>query len=318
MRALVTGGCGFVGSHMVRVLRARGDEVVVLDDLSTGHRDAVPADVPVEILKLGRDGDAIDALLARVQPEVTFHFAGVSQVGESMRVPAKYWQENVVGSLMLVNALMRAGCTKLVFSSTAAVYGNPTEGTLIETHRTAPVNPYGHSKLAVETLLRDHAPLGLRSLALRYFNAAGASFGLRERHDPETHLCPLIADVALGVREQITVFGTDYDTHDGTAVRDYVHVEDLIDAHVRAADYLAQRPGAHAMNLGTGTGYSVREVIGAFEVAAGAPIRTELGARRDGDPPSLVASAARAQRELGWSARHDLTTIAADVLASRR
>lgn len=317
MRALITGGCGFVGSHLVAALHAAGAPMLVLDDLSTGHRDAVPASVPVEVVKLGRDGAAVNAAVAAFRPDVTFHFAGASQVAESMREPGKYWQENVIGSLMLVGALMRAQCTNLIFSSTAATYGVPSRLPLDEEHPREPVNPYGHSKLAVETALRDHAPLGLRSVSLRYFNAAGAGAGLRERHEPETHLCPLVADVALGRRESITVYGTDYATPDGSAVRDYVHVDDLIAAHLSAAAYLQTRPGAHTMNLGSGSGHSVREVIAAFEREAGVPIRTELGARRVGDPPTLVASFDKARRELGWRPMLDLRRIARDTLQSR-
>lgn len=317
MRALVTGGCGYVGSHMVAALASAGHELLVIDDLSTGHRDAVAAGTRVEVLKLGRDQDALDAALAAYRPEVAFHFAGVSQVGESMREPAKYWQENVVGSLMLIQALRRVDCTKLVFSSTAATYGVPTQMPIEETHARAPVNPYGHSKLAVETLLKDHAPLGLRSVALRYFNAAGANAGLCERHDPETHLCPIVADVALGRHESVTVFGADYPTEDGTAVRDYVHVDDLVRAHVKAAEYMDIHEGAHAINLGTGKGYSVRQIIDAFETASGKPVRYEMGPRRAGDPPTLVASFAKAHAELGWQPELDLARIARDVLASR-
>ena len=317
MKALVTGGCGYVGSHLVAALHAAGDELLVLDDLSTGHRDVLPPRVALEVQKLGRDGEGVRAAIEAFRPDVTFHFAGASQVAESMRDPGKYWQENVVGSLMLIDALLRVECKSLVFSSTAATYGVPTRLPLDEEHPRSPVNPYGHTKLAVETALRDHAPLGLRSVSLRYFNAAGAGAGLRERHDPETHLCPIIADVALGRRESITVYGTDYDTEDGTAVRDYVHVEDLVRAHVAAADYLQSHPGAHAMNLGTGTGHSVRQVIGAFEAESGFRIRTELGPRRPGDPPTLVASFAKAKRELGWTPRLDLRRIARDALQSR-
>lgn len=317
MRALVTGGCGFVGSHLVAALHAAGASVLVVDDLSTGHRDALPAGVPLEIIKLGRDGAALRAALSTFRPDVAFHFAGVSQVGESVRQPGKYWQENVAGSLMLVAELLHAECNMLVFSSTAATYGVPQRLPLEETHPRSPVNPYGHTKLAVETALLDHAPLGLRSVSLRYFNAAGASTGLAERHDPETHLCPLVADVALGHRPSITVYGTDYDTEDGTAVRDYVHVEDLVRAHLAAADYMQSHEGAQAINLGTGTGHSVRQVIGAFEAESGFRITTELGPRRPGDPPTLVASFAKANRLLGWQPQLNLRRIARDVLQSR-
>lgn len=317
MRALVTGGCGFVGSHLVGALHAAGHELLVVDDLSTGFREALPAGVPLEVVKLGRDRAALREAIAAFQPDVAFHFAGVSQVGESMREPGKYWQENVAGSLMLVGELMHAQCTRLVFSSTAATYGVPRALPLDEEHPRSPVNPYGHTKLAVETALQDHAPLGLRSVSLRYFNAAGASGGLRERHDPESHLCPIVADVALGRRTSVTVYGTDYDTADGTAVRDYVHVEDLIRAHIAAAEYLQSHPGAHAMNLGTGSGHSVQQVIAAFEAESGTRIHTELGPRREGDPPTLVASFAKAKQALGWQPELDLRRIARDVLASR-
>ena len=315
MRVLVTGGAGYIGSVVAAQLGAAGHEVTVLDDLSTGYADAVPAgatfvkgtlrDCAAEVL-----ADGIEAVL---------HFAAKALVGESVAEPARYWSANLGGTLALLEAMREIGVRTIVFSSTAAVYGEPERTPITETDPTRPTNPYGASKLAVDTALTEFARLhGFGAVSLRYFNVAGAHraaggswFG--ERHDPETHLIPAaLASVAAGRRVQI--FGGDYPTPDGTCIRDYIHVTDVADAHLRAL--AACLPGRHRIyNLGHGTGFSVREVIDVCREVTGADIGSDVVARRPGDPAALVASAARIQAELGWHAVRDLRAMAADAWA---
>ncbi len=302
---LVTGGAGYVGSHACKALAEAGFTPVVYDNLSRGHDWAVRFG-PLVVGELA-DRARLDEAFARHRPAAVLHFAALAYVAESVAEPALYHRNNVMGSLNLLEAMVGAGVAAIVFSSSCAVYGAPGDGLLTEDMACAPVNPYGETKMMVERLLadcsRDH---GMRHVALRYFNAAGAApgDGLGEDHDPETHLIPLVLDVAAGRRPEITVFGDDYDTADGTCVRDYVHVMDLADAHVRALEHLLAGKGDLTLNLGTGTGYSVNQVIETARRVTGKPINAVTGPRRDGDPPVLVADASRARAALGWHPAH--------------
>jgi UDP-glucose 4-epimerase len=301
---LVTGGAGYVGSHAVRELLDRGYGVVVLDDLSQGHREAVPADVPfVEASLL--DGGAVARTFDDHRVDAVMHFAARSLVGESMENPWRYLRDNVVAALNLIEATVRADVGRFVLSSTANLFGTPPgDGPIAEEAEIAPGSPYGESKQSIERILfwADQV-YGLRSACLRYFNAAGAhpDADLGEDHAPETHLIPIVLDVARGARPSVTIFGEDYPTPDGTCIRDYVHVCDLADAHVRVLDRLRERSCVY--NLGNGAGYSVREVIETARRVTGHPIPAVGGARRPGDPAFLVASSARAKAELGWTPR---------------
>jgi UDP-glucose-4-epimerase GalE len=289
---LVAGGAGYIGSHTVRALRARGVPAVVLDNLSAGHRAAVPSDVPLVVANLA-DRAAIRAALTAHRPSAVIHFAAKCYVGESVTDPATYYRENVHNTWNLLEELRAAGVLRLVFSSTCATYGDPQSLPLTEDHRQVPINPYGHTKLHMEHMLADYArAYGLRYAALRYFNAAGAAQAgdLGEHHEPETHLIPLVLAVAQGRRPDIKVFGDDYPTPDGTCVRDYVHVEDLADAHLRALCQL--EAGA--------SGFSVRQVIEAARRVTGHAIPATVEARRPGDPPELVSGGTRARDLLGW------------------
>ena len=254
-RILVCGGAGYIGSHMVRLLVAEGFDVVVLDDLSTGHREAVQG---VELVEADiRDGAALDSVFESREFTSVMHFCAKSLVGESVRQPLAYYDNNVAGSLALLQAMQRHGVRKLVFSSTAAIFGEPESELIDESHPTVPVNPYGHSKLMVERVLADAcAASGLRAVSLRYFNAAGASLagGIGESHDPETHLIPNVLKAAAGSGQRLKVFGDDYDTRDGTCIRDYIHVEDLARAHLAALEFMEKEEGFHAFNLGNGQG----------------------------------------------------------------
>jgi UDP-glucose 4-epimerase len=302
-RYLVTGGAGYVGSHTVLALLDRGDEVVVLDDLSKGHAGAVPAGAQ---LVRGRvdDAAAVATAFAAGPFEAVLHFAALSLVGDSMKEPMRYLRENLAGVTTVAEAAARAGCRKFVLSSTAALFGFPERVPIDEEQRLEPVSAYGESKLICERALswaeRVH---GMRSAALRYFNAAGADPAGRagEDHDPETHLIPLAIGAAMGTRAPLTVFGTDYETPDGTCIRDYVHVSDLAEAHLRVLPLLDQRSVRY--NLGNGTGYSVKQVIGTVERIGGRPVPHGFGPRRAGDPAALVASSARLRADTGWAPR---------------
>jgi len=304
-RVLVCGGAGYIGSHMAKWLAARGTAVTVLDNLSTGHREAVQFGELVEADLL--DPASLERAFAGRRFDAVMHFCARSLVGESMTQPYAYYANNVTGTLNLLEAMRRHGVERLVFSSTAAVFGQPVADTIDEDHPKQPINPYGASKLMVERILADAAQAyGLRSVALRYFNAAGASADgdIGESHQPETHLIPNVLRAALGTGPALKVFGDDYPTPDGTCVRDYVHVEDLAHAHELALGYLDMHPGAHAFNLGNGQGFSVREVLSAAEVVTGSAIAHEQAPRRAGDPAVLVASSEKARRELGWAPVH--------------
>ena len=305
MNILVCGGAGYIGSHMVRHLAAHGHDVTVLDNLSTGHREAVQG-FPLEQVDL-LDEMALEKAFARRKFDAVMHFCARSLVGESMRDPYAYYQNNVGGTVNLLRAMRRAKVDRLVFSSSAAVFGQPQTELIEEDHPTVPINPYGASKLMVERILADAAAAyGLRSVALRYFNAAGAdpSGEIGESHEPETHLIPNVLRAALGKGEALKVFGDDYPTRDGTCVRDYVHVEDLASAHLKAVEFMLRASGAHQFNLGNGRGFSVLEVIGAAERVIGRDIPFARVSRRQGDPSTLVASSRKAQAMLDWRPRH--------------
>lgn len=317
MRLVVTGGCGYIGSHMVRVLGAAGADVTVVDDLRAGDESTIPPGV--RLVRSDVASPDVARLLERERPDAVLHFAGLIQVGESMRDPRAYYRENLVGGLRLLEACLDAGVPRVVLSSTAAVYGAPVRTPIDEAHPLEPLSPYGETKLALERALASFGRAhGLAWTALRYFNAAGAAFGLTERHAPETHLVPLVIDAALGRTGPLTILGDDWPTPDGTCVRDYVHVVDLAEAHLRALEHLARGGASLALNLGTGRGSSVREVVRAVERVSGRTVPTRVGPRRPGDPAILVASPARAEEVLAWRAtRSSLEQIVRDAWASR-
>ena len=310
MRILVTGGAGYIGSHAVRLFLSRGHDVWVYDNLSMGHRAAVPA----ERLIVGdlAETPRLDQALVAHRIEAVVHFAAFAYVGESVTQPAKYYQNNLVNTLNLLDAMRRLRIDRFVFSSTCATYGVPDKVPITEDEKQKPINPYGNTKLAVELALADYAAAyNWGFAALRYFNAAGASPAgdIGEDHEPETHLIPLVLQAIMGQRPAITVFGSNYPTPDGTCIRDYIHVDDLAEAHLLALEHLT--PGKHLRyNLGTGRGYSVREVIHLAEEVTGQRVPVQEGPRRAGDPPALVASAEKIQHELGWRPRYtDLRSI---------
>jgi len=302
---LVCGGAGYIGSHTVRALQRRGVEVVVYDNLSTGHREAVTA--PLVVGDLG-DRAAIRAALVEHRPRTVIHFAAKCYVGESVTDPATYYRENVHYTWNLLEEMRAAGVMEIVFSSTCATYGEPKEVPIPDDHPQDPINPYGRTKLHMEHMMRDYSrAYGMRYAALRYFNAAGAAAdgGIGEDHAPETHLIPLVLQVALGQREKIMIFGDDYDTRDGTCIRDYIHVDDLADAHLRAARHLQDGKGDLECHLGTGNGFTVEEIIEAAREVTGHAIPAEVAPRREGDPAVLVAGGTKARDVLGWTPRHD-------------
>lgn len=302
MAILVLGGAGYIGSHTVYELIAAGREVIVADNLQTGFRAAVHPAARFYNVDI-RDRAALDALLDKEQVEGVIHFAASSQVGESMTDPLKYYDNNLCGTACLLQAMVAHGIDKIVFSSTAATYGEPERVPILESDRTEPTNCYGETKLAMERMMRwTGRAHGLRYVALRYFNAAGAHPDgvIGEAHNPETHLIPLILQVPNGQREKISVFGTDYDTRDGTCVRDYIHVTDLARAHILALDYLLRGGESDVFNLGNGVGFTVKEMIDVARRVTGHPIPAKEEPRRPGDPATLIASSQKAMDVLGW------------------
>jgi len=312
---LVVGGAGYIGSHMVKLLRKSGYRVVVLDNLSGGFRDAVhDADLVIGSIA---DQGLLSSLFAKYRFSAVMHFASYIQVGESVKEPGKYYANNLAGTLTLLDAMRHAAVSRFIFSSTAAVYGTPEYVPMDERHPKLPINPYGRSKWMVEQALEDYdAAYGLKSICLRYFNAAGADpgGGLGERHNPETHLIPLVLQAASGRRDVVSIFGTDYDTPDGTCIRDYIHVADLCDAHLLALQRLLNGGESARFNLGNGYGFSVKEVIETARQVTGRAIAVCYEPRRAGDPPRLVADSRLAREELGWhTQRAGLEIIVADA-----
>lgn len=309
-RVLVTGAGGYIGSHMCKMLRESGHYVVALDTLENGFRDAITADAVV--VADTADAHRVRGVLLEHQVSSVIHFAGYIQVGESVNDPLKYYRNNVANTLVLLDTLLAANVKTFIFSSTAAIFGNPQYTPIDEKHPKAPINPYGRSKLIIEQICHDlSVSNGLKSVCLRYFNAAGAhpDGSIGERHAPETHLIPLAIDAALGVRPALQVFGNDYDTRDGTCIRDYVHVDDLCRAHLAALDYLSRAGVSAQFNLGTGAGNTVLEVLQAIESELKLPVPRTFTGRRAGDPTHLVADPAEALRVLGWRRQFELPDI---------
>lgn len=311
MKVLVVGGAGYIGSHMVKMLSLAGHNVVTLDNLSNGYKDAVKYG---EFVKGDiADAELLNSLFSKTAFDGVMHFASYIQVGESVEKPSMYYKNNVTNTQVLLDAMLEHGIRKFIFSSTAATFGEPEYTPIDEAHPQKPINPYGHSKLMVEQILADfdHA-YGLKSVSLRYFNAAGADPDgeLGERHIPETHLVPLVLQAASGRRDNIAIFGTDYDTPDSTCVRDYIHINDLCSAHLLGLEHLVAGGESRAYNMGNGQGYSIKEVIDVAKKVTGTDFEVKLTARRDGDPAKLVADSSLLQKELGWSPQYaDLETI---------
>lgn len=311
MRILITGGAGYIGSHLVKLLDEQKEELLIIDNLCRGHRAAVPLHIPFEQIDIS-DEMALQRILDRFRPEAIIHFAAFAYVGESVENPEIYYQNNVAGSLQLLRKAVQAGVKYFVFSSTCSLYGNPQQTPISEQESIKPINPYAKSKLAVEYMLSDFSDAyGMKYAALRYFNAAGADFDgeIGESHEPESHLIPLVLYTAMGKRDAITVFGDDYDTPDGTGVRDYIHVIDLADAHIKALQYLAKGGKSDVFNLGTGDGNSVREIIEKAKAITGKDIPVIAGKRRAGDPAVLVADSKKAAELLNWKPRYNISDI---------
>ncbi|MGY8622306.1 UDP-glucose 4-epimerase GalE [Bacillus safensis] len=312
MTILVCGGAGYIGSHAVAALLAKGEQVVVVDNLQTGHKEAVLEGAVLEEGDL-RDQDFLRQVFKTHQIEAVMHFAADSLVGESVTDPLKYYDNNVGGATVLLQVMNEFDVKHIVFSSTAAAYGEPKRVPIVETDETNPTNPYGETKLAIEKMLKwSEQAYGMKYVVLRYFNVAGAhTEGLvGEDHQPETHLIPIILQVALGKRDQIMIYGDDYETEDGTCIRDYIHVMDLVEAHILAVDRLRAGKGSATYNLGNGTGFSVKQVVDAVRNVTGHAIPAQVADRRAGDPAKLIASSEKALQELGWTPQYaDLHTI---------
>ncbi len=311
---LVTGGAGYIGSHAVRSLQQQGFKVIILDNLVYGHADLAESNLPAQLV-VGDIGDAVflDRFFATTKIDAVMHFAAFAYVGESVTDPGKYYWNNVVGTLTLLDAMRAHGIENFVFSSTCATYGVPQNIPISEEHPQHPINPYGAGKLAVERILRDYdAAYGMKSVIFRYFNAAGADpdGSLGEDHQPETHLIPLVLQAAAGKRSHVSIFGTDYDTSDGTCIRDYIHVTDLAQAHVLGLQHLLKNRVSQIFNLGNGSGFSVKQVIDTAKAVTGRAVPFEACPRRIGDPAVLIGSSAKARQVLGWQPQYaDLKTI---------
>ncbi|MDO9041299.1 MAG: UDP-glucose 4-epimerase GalE [Desulfocapsaceae bacterium] len=315
MNILICGGAGYIGSHMVKMLAGQGHQVVVFDNLSTGHKEAVAGGVELVMGDLLRPGD-LAALFSRHHFDAVMHFSAKSLVGESVMNPALYYANNVIGTINLLDAMRNHGVSRFIFSSSASIFGNPLQERINESHPQAPINPYGKTKLMVEHILRDyHAAYGLRSVSLRYFNAAGADPGgeIGESHQPETHLLPNILYSLLTGQKELKVFGREYNTPDGTCVRDYIHINDLCDAHLLALSFLEKNDGAHGFNLGNGNGFSVLEMIHSAEQVTGRKIAFTSAPPRSGDPATLVADSTLAVRQLVWQPKY---TKIDDIIAT--
>ncbi len=307
---LITGGAGYIGSHVNKLLNKYGYKTIVFDNLTNGHR---------ELVKWGSfyEGDLLDKesirnVFLKEKIDAVMHFAAFAYVGESVKDPIKYYLNNVIGTMNLLEVMLEHNVTTFIFSSTCAIYGNPNEVPIKETHPKNPINPYGKSKLTVESMLEDFSrAYGLNYISLRYFNAAGADpeGDIGEWHDPEPHLIPNVLDAALGLRKYVEIYGVDYDTPDGTCIRDFIHVCDLAEAHILALESLLQNPKSDVFNLGTGQGFSVKEVISHVEKVTGKSVPIKVAQRREGDPSILIADPSKAKRELGWKMKYDLTDI---------
>ncbi len=311
MKVLVIGGAGYIGSNMVRKLIETGHKPAVFDNLSTGHRQFVPNSVLFIKGDLKKYEDIL-AAIKKFKPEAVMHFAASALVGESVQKPVMYYENNVSAAVQLLKAMQACKVNKLIFSSTCAIFGEPKRIPLIEDDPKAPVNPYGQSKLMIEHILNDLANVtDFRFVALRYFNACGAhpSGEIGELHEPEAHLIPNVLKVLTGEKKELNIFGDDYATPDGTCVRDYVHIEDLADAHLLALEYLGKGNKSNAFNLGSGNGYSVKEIVDMVEKVTGKKVKVKMAPRRPGDPAKLVATSAKALKTLGWKTKHDLESI---------
>ncbi|MBK8943853.1 MAG: UDP-glucose 4-epimerase GalE [Ignavibacteriae bacterium] len=311
MKVLVTGGAGYIGSHFVKILNEKNIEVVVLDNLSRGHKEAIPNNVKLEIVDL-LDYQNLNRVFHNQNFDAVVHFAAFAYVGESVENPNLYYENNVVGSYNLLKACLQNTVKKFVFSSTCSLYGNPEIVPISENQKTNPINPYAQTKLMIENMLKDFDnSYGLKYVALRYFNAAGADFSgeIGESHNPEPHLIPIVLNTALGLREKVLIFGDDYETKDGTCIRDYIHINDLGDAHFKAIEYLKNDENSNIFNLGTGEGNSVKEIINSAERITNLKIKYEIVDRREGDPAILVADNKKAKEILGWNSRYNLDEI---------
>ena len=311
MTILVTGGAGYIGSHVVKMLLERGENVVIIDNLSRGHKESIPKGVSFERADL-LDFEGLSNSIKKYSIDAVIHFAAFAYVGESVDNPQMYYSNNVIGSFNLINALKENNIDKIVFSSTCSVYGNPLNIPISESETPKPINPYAKTKFIIENIINDYdTAYGLNYAALRYFNAAGDSDDsqIGESHDPEPHLIPLVLFAALGRREKIYVYGDDYPTKDGTCIRDYIHVNDLADAHIKALEYLRNNGKSTVFNLGTGNGYSVNEIINTAREITGVHIKAEVVGRRPGDPAELVADNKKAREVLRWIPKYDLERI---------
>jgi len=311
MSILVTGGAGYIGSHLVKYLHEKNEDVVVFDNLQRGHKESLPADIKFELVDI-RNPDQLRSKMDEYDISSVIHFAAFAYVGESVRQPILYYLNNVIGSINLLNACIDKGITNFVFSSTCSLYGNPGKIPITEDEPVKPINPYAKTKLMIETVLEDYSgTYDFRYAALRYFNAAGChhSGEIGESHDPEPHLIPIVLQTALGKREKVYIFGNDYNTEDGTCIRDYIHVEDLAAAHYKALNYLKENNSSVIVNLGTGKGYSVKEIIDKCEEITGGKINYEISGRREGDPAVLVAGNNKAKEILNWEPVYDINDI---------